>query len=115
MSVTVTTPAGLPLYDAVGTKFRASRTITLDSVYVSGGEPVPASKFGLRKIHLAEAPVITVSTGAAASVYGVRPLVQTDGSLLLKVMVAADGESDLVEAGAIDLSGLTIVLTVAGI
>ncbi len=115
MSISVAATANIRPRQPVGDLFCSTKTITLDSVYVAGGEPATAVSFGLSRIYRAENPVITTSTGAAAPVVAIRPLIQTNGSMLLKVMVAADGESDLVEAGAIDLSGLVAVVTVYGI
>ncbi len=115
MATTSTKPANLNLYEAAGSFFAATRTVTIGA-YTTGGVSMPASQFNLRLIRRVEAPVITTSTGAAAPVYSIRPLVAAAGTVLLKVMVAADGESDLVEAAnALDLSGLVAVITAHGV
>lgn len=115
MAISASTPAGLPLYDAVGTLFAATRTITFDSSYVTGGEPMAASLFGLSHIRRVDMPVITTSTGAAAPVIHIRPIVSAAGTVLLKVMWTVDGESDLAEvASTTNLAGLVAVITAYG-
>ncbi len=114
MATTATKPSGLNLYEAVGSFFAATRTVTIGA-YTTGGVSMPASQFGLARIRRVEAPVITTSTGAAAPVVSIRPLVAAAGTVLLKVMWTVDGESDLVEVtNTTDLSGLVAVITAHG-
>lgn len=73
--------------ESVGRNERVVRRVTFDSAYVTGGEPVPASAFGLKRIRLAYQPQIV--SGFAAGFAHCDALVQTDGSLLLRLRAAA--------------------------
>ncbi len=105
VAVAATTYAGAK--HSVGDLFSATRTITFDNAHPTGGEPVTAAQFGLTRIRRAE-PVIVTVPGATGIV--VIPLVQADGSILLKAMTAA-----LVEvANGSDQSALICQVTVHG-
>lgn len=118
MSVTTSKPAGLPLYDSIGSLFRSTRQVTLDASYATGGEPVTAAAFGLRRILSVDMPTIIAATGGVApKVVRISPLVQTDGSILLNVRVLAEGTPNTVvqATAADDLSGLVCIVTVYGL
>lgn len=70
----------------IGTNFHVYRRVTFDSAYVTGGEPLAASAFGLRFIRTARASIVS---GFAAGFAHVDALPQTDGSLLLRLRAAA--------------------------
>ncbi len=100
---------------SAGDLFSATRTITFDSAYPTGGEAASAADFGLNRILRAETPHVITRTGAAAPVTAVLPLVQAAGGLLLLAQWTIDGESDIVQVtNGTDLSGLAIIQTVHG-
>lgn len=93
----------------IGSRKQVTRRVAFDDSYVTGGEPVAASAFGLRRILRASGPAIIVS-GFAAGFAHVDPLVQTDGSLLLRVRAAAGTQI----ASAADASTVVADVTVEG-
>ncbi len=105
VAVAATTYAGAK--HSVGDLFSATRTITFDNSYVTGGEPVTAAQFGMTRIRRAEPVIVTVpgSTGIV-----VVPVVQANGSVLLKAMTAAIVEV----ASESDQSALICQVTVHG-
>lgn len=69
---------------------RASRNITFDNAYVTGGEPVAASDFGMKEIiYVYSARIVSGFSAAFAHVDTLR---QSDGSLLLRLRAAAGTE-----------------------
>ncbi len=76
-----------------GTLFEVTRDITFDNSYVTGGEPVPASAFGLSRIVSAFGGGATViRSGFSAAFAFCDVLTQTDGSALLRLRAAAGTE-----------------------
>ncbi len=71
----------------VGNRKQVTRRVTFDDSYVTGGEPLAASAFSLKRITRAVGVVLV--SGFAAGFAHVDPLVQTDGSLLLRLRAAA--------------------------
>lgn len=106
MAVTVDTIAGLT-GNTAGKYFERTRLVTFDNAYVTAGEPVAASSFRLHQIKQARAQIIA---GFAAGFAHVDALVQTDGSLLLRLR-AADGTE---VANAADASTVTARVIVQG-
>lgn len=86
--------------NTAGSLIEVTRLVTFDNAYVTGGEPLAASAFGLHRIKQARA---TILAGFAAGFAHVDPLPQTDGSLLLRLRAAAGTEV----AAAADASTVT--------
>ncbi len=72
--------------NVVGNRRQVVRRVTFDDSYVTGGEPLAASAFGLHRIKRSSAVLVS---GFSADFAHVDPLVQTDGSLLLRLRAAA--------------------------
>lgn len=106
MAVTSAAIAGVRRNNA-GSLMEVTRLITFDAAYVTGGEPLAASAFGLSQIKQARAQLVG---GFAAGFAHVDPLVQTDGSLLLRLRAAAGTEV----ANAADASTVTARVVVEG-
>ena len=94
-------------FSNAGHLFSATRRITGDSAYVTGGEPLAARDFGVDKIIRAVACTLRAGTAVVAHV---DPLVQTDGSILL-FMRTADGAQ---LGSGLDASTVVVDLTVEG-
>lgn len=90
-----------------GALTEVTRLITFTS-YDTGGCAVTASQFGLRRIVRADAVVFTA--GFAAGYAHCDPLVQTDGSLLVRLRAAAGTES----ASGAGSAAVTARVTVVG-
>lgn len=106
MAVTAATITGVKP-NVAGARRQVTRTITFDNSYPTGGEAVAASVFGLKRIQLARAHIVS---GFAAGFAHVDPLRQTDGSLLLRLRAAAGTEV----ANATDASTVVAEVTVEG-
>ena len=83
------------------------RRVTFDNSYVTGGEPLAASAFGLHRINRATAMIVS---GFSASFAHCDALRQTDGSLLLRLRAAAGTEV----ANAADASTVVVDVYVEG-
>ncbi len=106
MAVSALPIAGVKRQNA-GHLWSVTRRVTGDSAYVTGGEPIAASEFGLTKIF--KATSCTLRAGIAVVAH-VDPLVQTDGSILL-FMRTADGA----QLGSTENASTVVVdLTVEG-
>lgn len=107
MAVAITQPTYASLKDSRGNHFQTTRTVTGDTSYPTGGWPITAAQLGLaRVVGIAECRVITVG----ATAIGVVPLIQTDGSILLKGATNAGVEV----ANASSQSALVVELNVYG-
>ncbi len=106
MSVTAAAISGVKRQNA-GQLFSVTRRITGDNSYVTGGEPVTAAMFGLSEI--VRVSNCTLRAGIAVAAH-VDPLVQTDGSILLFMRVAAGTQV----ASEADTSSVVVDLTVEG-
>ncbi len=106
MAVSAAAISGVKRHNA-GALFSVTRRITGDALYVTGGEPVAASLFGLSKI--VRVSNCTLRAGIAVVAH-VDPLVQTDGSILLFMRVAAGTQV----ASEADMSTVVVDLTVEG-
>lgn len=94
--------------NTAGSRTQVTRRVTFDSLYVTGGEPLAASAFGLTRIQHVYTPILR--SGFTADIANVDPLIQTDGSLLLRVRAGAGTQA----ASEADLSSLVVDLTVEG-
>ncbi len=83
------------------------RRVTFDSSYVTGGEPLAASAFGLHQI---KRSAVTFVSGFASGFAHCDALRQTDGSLLLRLRAAAGTEV----ANAADASTVVVDVYVEG-
>lgn len=93
------------------------KTVTMDSSYLTGGEPVTAAQMGLSRIIRAYSPIILTSTGAVgAFVTRIVPIIQTNGSLLLRAHrhTSVSDPTVIEVANTADLSGVSMLLTVEG-
>lgn len=106
MAVTSAAIAGRKRNTA-GSYMEVVRRVTFDNSYVTGGEPLAASAFGLHQIRSARAVLVS---GFAAGFAHVDPLVQTSGSLLLRLRAAAGTEV----ANAADASTVVVDITAQG-
>lgn len=69
---------------------RVCKTVTFDNSYPTGGEPVTAAQFGLsRVLHAMPAKIVS---GFAAGFAHCDPILQTDGSIKLRLRAAAGTE-----------------------
>lgn len=93
--------------NTAGALTEVTRLMTFDDSYVTGGEPIAASAFGLHQIKQARAQILA---GFAAGFAHVDPLVQTNGSLLVRLRAAAGTEV----ANAADASTVTARIVVEG-
>lgn len=91
-----------------GQLFSVVRRVTFDDSYVTGGEPVTAASFGLSRI--VRIGNTTLRAGFASGFAHVDPLIQTDGSLLVRLRAAAGTQ---VSNGA-DASTVVADITVEG-
>lgn len=92
----------------VGSRIQTTRNITFDSSYLTGGEPVSAAQMGLNRVRLALQATIT--SGFSAAFAHCDPLVQADGSMLLRLRAAAGTEVP----NATDASTVVVRVTVEG-
>jgi hypothetical protein len=93
----------------VGRRFEEARQVTFDSSYPTGGEVLAASAFNLSFIRCSVGNPQIIS-GFAAGFAHCDALVQTDGSLLLRLRAAAGTEVP----NATDASTVVVNVTVQG-
>lgn len=107
MAAAITQPTYASVKDSRGNLFETTRTVTGDSSYPTGGWAITAAQLGLaRVVKVVEARSTVPGTTAIVAV----PLVQTDGSILLKAMTSA-----LVEvANASSQTAFVVEITCAG-
>lgn len=87
LTIAVSPTGDLPRH-SIGDRYEATRQITFDNSYPTGGEAVLASDFGMSQItHGYATTLVPGATGINVTV-----LPQTDGSALLRVMTAAQVE-----------------------
>lgn len=85
--------------NSIGVLFGEKRRVTFDNSYVTGGKPLAASAFRLHQIKRATASIVS---GFAAGFADCDALVQTDGSLLLRLRAAAGTEvANAADAGTV--------------
>lgn len=106
MAATAATVAGTKR-QYVGQLISVVRRITLDNAYVTGGEPVTAAQLGLHRVRRIVNVVLEAGIAVAAHV---DPLIQTDGSVKIRLRTAAGAEV----ASLADASTVVISLTVEG-
>lgn len=94
--------------NTAGALTEVTRLVTFDNSYVTGGEPLAASAFGLKQIK--NVRVNQIVAGFAAGFAHVDGLPQTDGSLLLRLRAAAGTEV----ANAANASTVTARICVVG-
>ena len=85
--------------------------VTLDTSYVTGGYVLTAANLGLTSVKAATADITTPSSAATNAVVA-TPLVQTDGSVNLKVLNAAATPVEI--AGAASLAAMVVRVTAFG-
>lgn len=108
MALTVATVAGVNR-EFTGSYIETVRTVTFDSGYVTGGEPITAAQCGLRLIK--KGVQATIISGFASGFAHCDILVQTDGSALLRLRAAAGTEV----ANAADASTVVVRIIVKGL
>ena len=89
MSVAVAAISGVKR-NTSGSLTEVTRLVTFTSYAGSGGDNVAASSFGLHQIKNAQA---VLTAGFASGYAHVDPLVQTDGTVTLRLRAAAGTES----------------------
>ncbi len=93
--------------NTAGALTEVTRLVTFDNSYLTGGEVLAASSFGLHRIKQARAQIIA---GFAAGFAHVDALPQTDGTLKLRLRAAAGTEV----ASEADASTVTARVVVEG-
>lgn len=91
----------------VGSLRQTQRSITFDS-YTTSGEPITAAQFGMKRI--VKVANVVLRAGFAAGYAHVDPLIQTDGSMLVRLRAAAGTES----ASGAGSAAVVAHVTVAG-
>lgn len=89
MAATVATITGVKR-EFTGSYIETVRTVTFDSTYPTGGEAITAAQFGLSTIQ--KVVGVTFVSGFASGFAHIDPLIQTDGSLLVRLRAAAGTE-----------------------
>lgn len=98
-------------YRIQGAQKKTITDVTMDSGYVTGGEPVTAAQLGMSSVvHDATAQIKTTS-GAAVNVASCSAITQTDGSVNLK----CHDETPAEVANAADIATTIIRVTAFGV
>lgn len=107
MAVAITQPTYASVKDSRGNHFQTVRTVTGDTSYPTGGWPITAAQLGLARVTGVTECRVTTPGATAINAF---PLIQTDGSVLLKGTTNAGVEV----ANASSQAALVVELSVYG-
>jgi hypothetical protein len=109
ISVAQVTQGGLA-YRISGAEKKTVTDVTMDSGYVTGGEPVTAAQLGFSSVCNSATAQIKTTSGAGVNVASCAAVVQTDGSVNLK----CHDETPAEVANAADIATTIIRVTATG-
>jgi hypothetical protein len=112
MAATISTPTVVTLTESPRTVRLASITITPDNSYPSGGYPVPPSAFGLSAF---AAPPSLMVSGSASNNGAVQASYNSATGKVQCWATSGTSPVGLVEAGAVNLTGIAITAHAIGV